>query len=66
MLPVSLVWVFALGGLGLFFPYYSLYLRENAGLSGTQVGAVLAVLPLVGIVVQPLSWVMSGMVTLVK
>ncbi len=54
MLPVSLVWLFVLGGLGLFFPYYSLYLRENAGLTGTQVGAVLAVLPLVGIVAQPL------------
>lgn len=42
-----------MGALGIFFPYYSLYLRENAGLSGTQVGLVLAVVPLVGIVAQP-------------
>jgi PPP family 3-phenylpropionic acid transporter len=48
------VWFFCLGGFGLFFPFYSLYLRENAGLSGTQVGAVLAVLPAVGILAQPL------------
>ena len=53
VLPVSLVWFFYLGGLGLFFPYYSLYLSENVGLSGTEVGAVLAVLPLVGIFAQP-------------
>jgi PPP family 3-phenylpropionic acid transporter len=52
--PIALVWFFTLGGLGLFFPYFSLYLRENAGLTGTQVGIALAVLPLVGIAAQPL------------
>ncbi len=52
--PLSLFWFFYLGGLGIFFPYYSLYLRENAGLTGTQVGVVLATLPLVGMVAQPL------------
>jgi len=50
---ISLVWFFSLGGLGLFFPFYSLYLRENLGLSGTEVGWVLACLPLVGLVAQP-------------
>ena len=35
---ISLVWFFVLGGLGLFFPFYSLYLTENLGLSGTEVG----------------------------
>ena len=35
---ISLHWYFALGALGVFFPFYSLYLRENAGLSGTEVG----------------------------
>jgi PPP family 3-phenylpropionic acid transporter len=55
---ISLVWFFALGGMGVFFPYYSLYLYENAGLRGTQIGAVLAMLPLVGIAAQPLwGWV---------
>ncbi len=42
-----------LGGLGIWFPYFSLYLRENAGLSGTQVGWVLAMIPLMGIAAQP-------------
>jgi PPP family 3-phenylpropionic acid transporter len=51
---LALVWFFCLGGLGLFFPFYSLYLHENAGLTGTQVGRVLAILPLIGIFAQPL------------
>ncbi len=51
---MSCVWFFCLGGLGLFFPYFSLYLRENAGLSGSQVGVVLAMVPLVGTLAQPL------------
>jgi PPP family 3-phenylpropionic acid transporter len=42
-----------LGGLGIWFPFVSLYLHENAGLSGTQVGWVLAMIPLVGIAAQP-------------
>jgi PPP family 3-phenylpropionic acid transporter len=46
-------WFFCLGGLGIFFPYYSLYLHENAGLNATQVGVVYAVLPLVGLFAQP-------------
>jgi len=50
---ISLVWFFCLGGLGVFFPYFSIYLGENADLTGTQLGAVLAVLPLVGIAAQP-------------
>lgn len=51
---MSLVWLFVLGGLGTFFPFYSLYLRENLALTGTQVGLVLSMLPLVGIFAQPL------------
>jgi PPP family 3-phenylpropionic acid transporter len=50
---LSIYWFLLLGGLGTFFPFYSLYLRENAGLSGSQAGIVLAVLPLVGIAAQP-------------
>ena len=50
---VSAFWFFGLGGLGLFFPYYSLYLRENAGLAVWQVGAVMATLPAVALVAQP-------------
>jgi PPP family 3-phenylpropionic acid transporter len=48
------LWFFCLGGLGIFFPYYSLYLNENAELSPTRVGVVYAVLPLVGIIAQPI------------
>ncbi len=51
---MSCVWFFSLGGLGIFFPFFSLYLRENAGLSGPQMGLVLAMLPLVGTLAQPL------------
>lgn len=51
--PVALFWFVYMGALGIFFPYYSLYLYENTGLTGTQVGLVLSMLPLVGIVAQP-------------
>jgi PPP family 3-phenylpropionic acid transporter len=51
---ISVIWFFGLGGLGIFFPFFSLYLHENAGLSGTQLGVVLATLPLVGIAAQPM------------
>jgi PPP family 3-phenylpropionic acid transporter len=53
-LVMALVWFFCLGGLGIWFPYVSLYLHENAGLTGSQVGHVMALLPLVGIAAQPL------------
>lgn len=51
--PLALFWFIYMGALGIFFPYYSLYLRENAGLTGTQVGVVLAMVPLAGIFAQP-------------
>lgn len=50
---MGLVWFFCLGGLGIWFPLYTLYLGENAGLSGTEVGLVMAALPLMGIFGQP-------------
>jgi PPP family 3-phenylpropionic acid transporter len=50
---MSCVWFFCLGGLGIFFPFFSLYLRENAGLSGSQMGLVLSMLPLIGTLAQP-------------
>ena len=42
-----------MGSLGIFFPYFSLYLKENAGLSGIQLGWILAIIPLVSIAAQP-------------
>ena len=52
-IPLTLFWFIHMGALGVFFPYFSLYLKENAGLSGLQLGWVLAIMPLVGIVAQP-------------
>lgn len=54
LFPLALFWFLYFCGLGIFFPYFTLYLHENAGLDGTAVGIVLAILPLVGIVAQPL------------
>jgi PPP family 3-phenylpropionic acid transporter len=53
-IPLTLFWFTYFGSLGIFFPYFSLYLRENAGLSGTQLGMILAVSPLMGMIAQPL------------
>ena len=39
--------------LGTFFPFFGLYLHENAGLSARQVGLVSAVFPLIGMLAQP-------------
>ena len=52
-ISISVFWFTFFGALGVFFPYYSLYLKENAGLTGIQLGMVLSVMPLVGIVAQP-------------
>jgi MFS transporter, PPP family, 3-phenylpropionic acid transporter len=51
--PLTLFWFVYMGSVGVVLPYFSLYLKENAGLSGTEVGWVLAILPLIGIVAQP-------------
>ena len=52
-LPIAGFWLVWFSGVGVIFPYYGLYLRENAGLGGGQVGIVLASLPLMGILAQP-------------
>jgi PPP family 3-phenylpropionic acid transporter len=52
--PLTLFWFTYFGALGVFSPYFGLYLKENAALSGTELGVVLSMLPLVGIVAQPL------------
>ena len=53
-IPLTLYWFAYFGSLGIFYPYFSLYLRENAGLTGTEVGLVLAISPLIGMLSQPL------------
>ncbi len=42
-----------MAGVGLIFPFQALWFRENAGLTGAQLGLVLAVRPLVGMLFQP-------------
>jgi len=54
MLNLSLVWWCMMSGLGFIFPFFSLFLSENAGLRGSQLGLVLAVMPLMGLLGQPL------------
>jgi PPP family 3-phenylpropionic acid transporter len=51
---LSVYWFVLFAGLGIFFPFYSLYLDENAGLTGTEVGLVMASVPLTGMLAQPL------------
>lgn len=46
-------WFAYMGALGMFFPFYGLYLGTEAGLSAIEVGAVLSMLPLVGLLAQP-------------
>lgn len=52
-IPLTLFWFVYFGSLGIFFPYFALYLRENAALSGAEIGVVLAIAPLIGMVAQP-------------
>jgi PPP family 3-phenylpropionic acid transporter len=47
-------WLIYMGALGISFPFFGLYLGTHAGLSAIEVGAVLSVLPLIGLVAQPL------------
>ncbi len=56
---MSSFWFCSLGSLGIFFPFFSLYLRENLALTGWQVGALLAIPPLVAIAAQPVWGVLA-------
>ncbi len=53
-IPLTLFWFTYFGSLGIFYPYFSLYLRENARLTGAEVGLVLAISPFIGMLAQPL------------
>lgn len=46
-------WFLYLGGMGIFFPFISLYLAEGLGFRPGQVGMLLAVVPLAGVLTQP-------------
>src|ERR1041384_6564401 len=53
-IPLTLFWFVYMASVGIFYPYFSLYLKENAALSGIELGCVLAALPLIGLLGQPL------------
>src|SRR5262249_41103424 len=46
-------WFVMTAALGVYFPYFSLYLKESLGFRGAQVGAAFAIPPLVGLIAQP-------------
>lgn len=52
---LSLYWFLYLGALGILFPFFSLYLSDNAGLTATEVGTVVTMSPLVALV-APTAW----------
>lgn len=51
---LGIFWFLFLGGWGVFFPFFSLYLSQELALPPSQVGVVMAMIPLVGLVIQPL------------
>lgn len=53
LLHLGAFWFLYMGAVGLFFPFFALYLGESAGLSALEVGSIVSVLPLVGILAQP-------------
>ena len=53
IIVLSIFWGTLFGALGIFFPYYSLYLKQELSLSGQQVGAAMGVFFLVGLIGQP-------------
>lgn len=50
---LGVFWFLYMAGLGIFFPWFSLYLSDGLGLPPRRVGIVAATLPLVGLVAQP-------------
>src|SRR6266542_1081101 len=54
----GLAYAVLFAGVGIFYTYMALYLKA-AGLTGTQIGIILAVLPLAGFITQPLWGLLS-------
>ena len=55
MHALAAYWFLYLGALGILLPFFSLYLGDNAGLNGTEVGIVVTMSPLVALV-APTTW----------
>jgi len=47
-------WFLYMAGLGVVFPYLSLYFRDDVGLTGAELGLAMAMNPLMGIIASPL------------
>ena len=54
MSRIATFWFLYMAGMGLVFPFQAIWFRENAGLSGAQLGMVLAMRPIMGMICQPL------------
>ena len=50
---LSLYWFLMTGALGVYLPFFSLYLKDVRGFSGTQIGTVFAVPPFIAMLAQP-------------
>jgi PPP family 3-phenylpropionic acid transporter len=48
-------WFLYLGSLGILYPFFSLYLSANAGLTATEVGLVVTMSPLIALL-APTAW----------
>lgn len=53
-LRLSTFWYLYMCGWGIFFPYFSLYLGQELGLRGSEVGLVTAAIPAMGLLTQTL------------
>jgi len=51
-LALASFWFLYMAGMGLVFPYQALYFRENVGLSGAELGVLLGMRPLMGMLFQ--------------
>jgi len=49
---LCLFWLLYMESLGVFFPFFGLYLKEGAGLDGFEAGMVLGTIPLLGALAQ--------------
>ncbi len=54
MTRLSAFWFVYMAGLGLVYPFQAVWYQDSAGLTGWQLGMVLALRPIMGIVGQPL------------
>ncbi|RSK28226.1 MFS transporter [Bacillus sp. HMF5848] len=61
-LKFSMFYFFVFFGTGALFPLLSVYLDDYIGLTGTQIGVVMSITPIISIVVQPL-WGMIADIT---